>query len=144
MTAEPFARGDNGIELTKRISQRAQLAYDLIVLLVPRLLEKYKDQLVKFETKVDNTADITLGDDIVLIRLKAQSFGSMEEEKRRLTLLGSRSRTETFEAFEQAAIDLIRLDRYERRAWSRQKHAIRAFMNLKLMRNLAQRHLTCS
>jgi hypothetical protein len=64
-------------------------------LLVPRLLEKYKDQLVKFETKVDNTADITLGDDIVLIRLKAQSFGSMEEEKRRLTLLGSRSRTET-------------------------------------------------
>ena len=95
MTAEPFARGDNGIELTKRISQRAQLAYDLIVLLVPRLLEKYKDQLVKFETKVDNTADITLGDDIVLIRLKAQSFGSMEEEKRRLTLLGSRSRTET-------------------------------------------------
>ena len=40
---------------------------------------------------------------------------------------------------EQAAIDLIRLDRYDRRAWSRLKHAIRAFMNLKLMRDTKKR-----
>jgi hypothetical protein len=54
----------------------------------------------------------------------------------------SKNRTEDeFEAFEQAAIDLIRLDRYERRAWSRQKHAIRAFMNLKLMRDTEKRVL---
>jgi len=44
-----------------------------------------------------------------------------------------------FEAFEQAAIDLVRLDRYKRRAWSRQKRAIRAFMNLKLMRDTNER-----
>jgi hypothetical protein len=37
-----------------------------------------------------------------------------------------------FEAFEQAAVDLIRLDRYERQAWSRHKRAIRACMNIKL------------
>jgi hypothetical protein len=37
-------------------------------------------------------------------------------------------------ALEEAAPDLTRLDRYERRAWSRQKRAIRDFMNMKLMR----------
>jgi hypothetical protein len=69
----------------------------------------------------------------------------MEEEERARELARQQIKDrDEFEAFEQAAIDLIRLDRYERRAWSRQKHAIRAFMNLKLMRNLAQRHLTCS
>jgi hypothetical protein len=39
-----------------------------------------------------------------------------------------------FAALEEAAPDLIRLDRYERRAWSRQKRAIRDFMNMKWMR----------
>jgi hypothetical protein len=39
-----------------------------------------------------------------------------------------------FAALEEAAPDLIRLDRYERRAWSRQKRAIRGFMNMKLLR----------
>ena len=39
-----------------------------------------------------------------------------------------------FAALEEAAPDLIRLDRYERRAWSRQKRVIRDFMNMKLMR----------
>jgi hypothetical protein len=39
-----------------------------------------------------------------------------------------------FAALEEAAPDLIRLDRYERRAWSRQKRAIGDFMNMKLMR----------
>ena len=39
-----------------------------------------------------------------------------------------------FAALEEAAPDLIRLDRYERRAWSRQMRAFRDFMNMKLMR----------
>ena len=41
-------------------------------------------------------------------------------------------------ALEEAAIDLIRLDRYERRAWSRQKRALRAFINLKMLRRLGE------
>jgi hypothetical protein len=36
------------------------------------------------------------------------------------------------EALEAAIPDLTRLDRYERRAWSRQKRAIREFMRIKL------------
>jgi hypothetical protein len=39
-----------------------------------------------------------------------------------------------FAALGEAVPDLIRLDRYERRAWSWQKRAIRDFMNMKLMR----------
>jgi hypothetical protein len=38
-----------------------------------------------------------------------------------------------FATLEEAALDLIRLDRYERRAWSRQKRAIRDLTNMKLM-----------
>jgi len=41
-----------------------------------------------------------------------------------------------YEAIEEAAPDLIRLERYYRRTWSRQKRAIRKFTNLKLMRAL--------
>jgi hypothetical protein len=54
MTA-PFAIGDNGIELSKAIFQRAQLAYEQIVWLVPFFLKKYKDQLAEFETQVNRT-----------------------------------------------------------------------------------------
>ena len=39
-------------------------------------------------------------------------------------------------ALEEAALDLVRLDRYECRAWSQQKRAILAFMNIKLMKGL--------
>jgi hypothetical protein len=44
-----------------------------------------------------------------------------------------RERDET-EALEAATLDLIRLDRYERRARSRQRRAVLAFVNLKLMK----------
>jgi hypothetical protein len=40
-------------------------------------------------------------------------------------------------ALEEAALDLIRLDRYEREAWSLQKRAIFAFMSIKLMKAMA-------
>jgi hypothetical protein len=40
-------------------------------------------------------------------------------------------------ALQEAARDLIRLERYQRRAWSRLKKAIRRFINLKLNALLA-------
>ena len=40
-------------------------------------------------------------------------------------------------ALEEAARDLIRLNRYERRAWSHPKPAILAFINIKLMKGIA-------
>ena len=39
------------------------------------------------------------------------------------------------EALEAAAVDLVRLDRYQRRAWSRQKRALRDFLDIKLTRS---------
>lgn len=147
MTAEPFAVGDNGIELSKAIFQRALLAGEQILRLVPFFLDKYKDQL---ETQANKSPPSPF--DIVPLELKVlmQSPETIEEEERALDLARQQMKErDEFEAFEQAAIDLIRLDRYERRAWSRQKHAIRAFMNLKLVRDtkkrgLAQRHSPAS
>jgi hypothetical protein len=46
-----------------------------------------------------------------------------------------------FAAVEEAVPNLKRLDRYERRAWSQQKKAIRNFMNIRLMRNLRKADL---
>src|SRR3984893_7332669 len=135
ITAEPFAVGDNGIELSKAIFRRAQLAREQILRLAPFFLEKYKDQLAD-ETQANKTP--ANGLDIVPLGLKVllQSPETIEEEERALDLARQQIRErDEFEAFEQAAIDLLRLDRYERRAWSRQKCAIRAFMNLKLMRD---------
>jgi hypothetical protein len=139
--------GDNGIELSKAIFRRALLAREQILRLVPFFLEKYKDQV---DTQANKNPPSPF--DIVPLELKVlmQSPETIEEEERALELARQQIKErDEFEAFEQAAIDLIRLDRYERRAWSRQKHTIRAFMNLKLVRDtkkrgLAQRHSPAS
>jgi hypothetical protein len=51
------------------------------------------------------------------------------------TEIARRERNE-YDALEEAVPDLIRLERYERRAWSRQRRAIREFLNLKFARKL--------
>jgi len=59
-----------------------------------------------------------------------------EEQKQRAFELADeyaeKRQRDQFDALEEAAPDLVRLDRYERRTWTRQKRAIRAFMNIKL------------
>jgi hypothetical protein len=45
-----------------------------------------------------------------------------------------RQQRNEYEALEEAIPDLIRLERYERRAWSLHKRAIHEFMNIELMR----------
>jgi hypothetical protein len=52
-------------------------------------------------------------------------------------------RGDEFEALEEAIPDLIRLDRYERRAWSQQQHAIREFLNIKMMQNIDRATKPC-
>src|SRR4029078_13270514 len=90
--------------------------------------------------QTDKTLDSPF--DIVPLDLKVLLQGpeTIEEEERALDLARQQIRErDEFQAFEQAAIDLLRLDRYERRAWSRQKRAIRAYMNLKLTRDTNER-----
>ena len=112
---------------------QSQLASEEIDRLVPKVLEKYKDQ-IEAQGQAEHIEHIVPGRIIALLEWS----DSIEHERRASEIIEEQDRDE-FEALEQAAVDLIRLDRYERRAWSRQKCAIRAFMNLKLMRDTNER-----
>jgi hypothetical protein len=71
---------------------------------------------------------------IVPIRLKAllEESDSIDDRTLELTRQLIQERDE-FEALEAAVLDLLRLERYERRTWSRQKQAIRDFTKIKRM-----------
>ena len=125
-TAIALAKGDNSLELARGRFMRAWLAHREIEGLVPKVLEKYKDQI---STPLDDEVDI------VPICLKKLLEESDSIERERIARKLARKQIEEHqrddhEALEEAAADLIRLDRYERRSWSRQKRAIRSFMNL--------------
>ena len=114
---------------------QAWLAHREIEALVPKMLEKYKDQMPPpLESKEQPTDEFCY--ELVPIRIKTllEETNSIEQKRRALKLarklIGER---DDYEALEEAAADLIRLDRYERRAWTRQKRAIRSFMNLRMM-----------
>ena len=132
-TAIALAKGDNSIKLAKARSMKSQLASEEIDRLVPKVLEKYKDQIERLG-QAEHIEHIVPGRIIALLEWS----DSIEHERRAREIIEEQDRDE-FEALEQAAVDLVGLDRYERRAWSRQKRAIRSFMNLKLMRDTNER-----
>jgi hypothetical protein len=103
--------------------------------------KNYKDQ-IRRPAKSTNEFVEELETGIIPIGLKAllsEEPVSVEAKHHAVDvarkLINAQERDE-YEALEQAAADLVRLDRYERRAWSRQKRAIRSFMNLRLKSNL--------
>lgn len=80
-------------------------------------------------------------DDIVPIRLKAmleEPEGDKEAHPATALRETGWDDRDDYEALEAAVRDLVRLDRYERRAWSRQKRAILQLANIKLERRLRQ------
>jgi hypothetical protein len=110
-----------------------------------RLLEKYKRKLPAAAVTPGTKEMLPEIDELVPLRL-AHFLAEKEKEqlskaqhpsaaKTRSVAEGLEGRDETA-ALEEAALDLVRLDRYERRAWSRQKRAMRSFMNIKLMMQL--------
>ena len=141
-TAIALAKGDNSFTLAKARVLQAWLAHREIKTLLPIVLERYKDRIS--DENGAEEADFEFG--IVPVRLKAllDEPASIEEEKeeKRRALDIAKKRIEQQErdehqALEEGAPDLIRLERYARRAWSRQKRAIRSFMNVKLMHDLS-------
>jgi hypothetical protein len=128
-------RRDNGVRFATRQMRQSRQAYDQASALREHLLEKYAAQLPPESELEEYQCDVDR-----LIPLHLETF--LEERARELAAKpqddsGSSSdhtselvheRDETA-ALEEAAIDLIRLDRYERRAWSRQQRALRVFMN---------------
>ena len=118
----------------------AGCAYDELVALRDKLLLQYKDELPDpIETQVDDLvgcyAQLVPEHLREFLLDKEEASDQMEKEAGVRKQADERiNERDEFAALEEAAPDLIRLDRYERRAWSRQKRAIRDFMNMKLMR----------
>jgi hypothetical protein len=123
----PLGKKENSLELARIRSEEARLAFKEIRSTLPGVLEKYKGQITlsSYETC-----------EIVPIDLKVLLQDPTAEEERRALDLAKEQIEERdeYEALEAAIRDLLRLDRYERRAWSRQKRAINQFTNLKMMR----------
>jgi hypothetical protein len=133
-SAVALAKGDNSLQLAKARSVKGKLAYAALIALRDRLLEKYKNELKPIRhpdvvSEIEEAFPPHLED-------KGSELGAEEirQQKGRLydeDCIGERDESA---AMEEAVSDLLRLNRYERRAWSRQRRAIFAFMNLKLMK----------
>jgi hypothetical protein len=111
--------------------RKKELAEKLLVPLRQALLEKYKDVLGK---------DIHLRSGLIPLHLNAyleEKASELESEALKQPDVRFHSEScmkprDDLAAMQEAARDLVRLERYQRRAWSRLKSAIRRFLNLKL------------
>ena len=157
----PFAKKDNSLTLGKARFMEGWLAEWEIEKRLPKVLEKYRDRMglghaavpqnpaswadnlvLDAETlnfyKATDWARLGPCDMIVPVQLKAllQEPDNIDEQtiERARKRVKEREQIEgrdEYEALEAAILDLKRLDRYERRAWSRQKRALREFMRIK-------------
>jgi hypothetical protein len=109
ITATPLAKPNNSLERAKARFREAQLAYE---------------RLVQVKAKNADTGQA---------RDSAQNPASEATQPARQPK-PTRSRDE-FDAMRHAMPDLDRLERYERRAWSRRKRAIRNFIEIKLRKD---------
>jgi hypothetical protein len=138
-TAIALRKGDNSFDLAKARFLQAWLAYREIQALIPQVMKKYESEMLP-PHRNDSNACAWATDDIVPVRIKAlleEEEPSDEAEARHLELARTeirRQQRNEYEALEEAAPDLIRLERYERRAWSRQQRAIWEFLNIKTTR----------
>jgi hypothetical protein len=139
-TAIALRKGDNSFDLAKARFLQAWLAYREIQALIPQVMKKYQSEMIPAD---HSNACAWAIDDIVPIRIKAlleEEEPSDEAEAQALELARKeirRQQRNEHEALEEAALDLIRLERYERRACSRQQRAIWEFLNIKFTRAMA-------
>lgn len=89
------------------------------------VLEKYKNE-IPVTTEVDG-----LEMDFIPLKLKLlwKEPETVDERDHDLAQQAIDEPNE-YEALEAAILDLVRLDRYERRAWSARKRAVREFVKL--------------
>ena len=129
-TAIALRKGDNSFTLAKARFLEAWLAYREIQALVPQVMKKYEAQMLPPMAQTEWGSD-----DIVPIRVKALLEEPTEvEEERALEIAREeirRQQRNEYEAVEEAIPDLVRLEHYERRAWSRHKRAIQQFVLIK-------------
>ena len=131
-TAIALRKGDNSFTLAKARFMEAWLADREIQRLIPQVRAKYRDQISP--PLVDDF-------EIVPIDIKMLLEEPTEQEEEQALELAreeiKRRQRNDYEALEEAIPDLIRLERYERRAWSRQKRAIQQLVLIKFARAMA-------
>jgi hypothetical protein len=134
----PFVKKDNSLQLGLARFMEGWLAEWEIEARLPKLLEKYKDQMLPL-LEHDNNYPNCLRDigDLYTILEEPDYIDEQTREQARKRLKNRElvEQRGEYEALRAAIDDLIRLDRYQRRAWSRQKQAIRQFVALHVCRN---------
>jgi hypothetical protein len=145
--AVAFARKDNSLEVAKLRSVESQQAEQEIKARLPELFMKYKGKIsAMMERNVPASANSYeaimdwLTDGIISeADVRPLIFTGLVSETKPIDndiLDLARKQIEAgqrdeYEAFQAAIRDLVRLDRYESRIWSRQKRAIREFIGIK-------------
>jgi len=123
----PLCKKDNGLDLAKARSMEGWLAHRELQSRLPKILEKYKEKILP-------------SIDLVPLKLKLLLEEPETIDDQNLEIAQQAiEEPDQYEALEAAILDLVRLDRYERRAWSARKRAVREFVKL-----LRQRHASSS
>jgi hypothetical protein len=115
----PLAIGDNRLALAKAKMQSLELAWDVLERLRARVSSLPEEQRAKLEREYEAESDLPAAQKP--IRAK---------------------RRDEIEAMCEAIPDLARLDRYERRAWSRRRRAFSNFMRIKAQIRTRRRQQT--
>jgi hypothetical protein len=148
-TAVPFARKDNSLEVAKLRSLESRQAEREIRARLPELIMKYKDK-ISTDLELDErgstdsyeaimswlTGGIFSEADILPFILNELVSETKPLDNQALELARKQieaGQRDEHEALRVAVPDLVRLDRYETRAWSRQKRAMREFIRIKTM-----------
>jgi len=122
-----LAKRDNTTQLLKQRRAKRRAACKQIKILLPKVLEKYRDRLRPED--LDPSSHLYEFVPWGLLELLEDAATPEEHEKARdrARKKVEQQQRDEHEALKQALPDLIRLDRYERRAWARQLCAIRQF-----------------
>jgi hypothetical protein len=142
-SAIALAKGDNSLKLSKAHLWKCKRAFKELIALRDHLMEKYKDELPP-PTEVERVQEARGGYPFFPPRLSSflwdkEDLAANEpgDSAQVASALQEPPDRDEGAALEEAARDLIRLDRYERRAWSQQKRTILEFMNIKLVKGIA-------
>jgi hypothetical protein len=134
----PFVKKDNSLQLGQARFIEGWLAEWEMEARLPKLVEKYKDQMLPL-LEHDKNYPNGLRDigDLYTILEEPDYIDEQTREQARKRIKNRElvEQRGEYEALRAAIDDLIRLDRYQRRAWSRHKRAIREFITLRFDRN---------
>jgi hypothetical protein len=126
---QALAKGDNILTFLDARLRKVNQACDYSVELENKIIEGVEKLASQISPENEEEIMCQIDDLDIPVPSHIKEFLKVDMKER------SRERDEPT-AMEEAAGDLVRLDRYRRRAWSRQKKAVLAFANIKLMKQL--------